>query len=482
MRTFTTIFIAGISLLLMLSSTDAIDPLKKCWELQVKPLKNKFFSFHYRENKKSLYHSPEPWLTLDQHTSGKICCSTEEFQKCDTFIRGEKQNISLYQLNKKEFISQSYWSKTPSVSTDISHLTYEFCRYTPLMLLSTCIERKVKPDNKLDEAYAIYHFNIDQTRVQLFIRKSDCLLEKVITMEAHEILGDISTTYTYDNFAELGNLHYAQHIKIEKVHGITEDITISSPAIVNNVKSLLEKPADNKSDDINQKPEIVVTKLGTGIYSLNLKHVETQVGLIEFRDFFVVLDAPLSSENGELILKEAKKIAPEKPVRYFAFGHHHPWYIGGVRAFIHKGVRILCTDGDINYLQFIANAPHTIKPDSLHMQPANLLIEPLDSHVRISDGNMTLDIYRIGKKSEHTNDYSLFYLPSEKLVFEGDLVWVPKEGPAPKAGITQAGFYHAVKDLGIEVKTVVQTWPTGDKRTYKNVIPFAEIEQSVNTP
>ncbi len=98
----------------------------------------------------------------------------------------------------------------------------------------------------------------------------------------------------------------------------------------------------------------------------------------------------------------------------------------------------------------------------------------------ITDGDYKMEIYFIGDKSAHTNDYLLFYFPAEKLLLEGDLAWISETGEIKKANKRQAGLYNAIKELGLEVETVIQEWPVGNRYGVKSVIPFSELEQSVN--
>jgi hypothetical protein len=47
-----------------------------------------------------------------------------------------------------------------------------------------------------------------------------------------------------------------------------------------------------------------------------------------------------------------------------------------------------------------------------------------------------------------------------------------------KAGDRQTGLYNAIQELGLDVTTVVQSWPVAAMGV-KTVIPFSELEQSV---
>jgi hypothetical protein len=64
-------------------------------------------------------------------------------------------------------------------------------------------------------------------------------------------------------------------------------------------------------------------------------------------------------------------------------------------------------------------------------------------------------------------------------LFEDDLVWIAREGEMKKPKPRQVGLYNAVKDLGLDIKTIIQSWPVADYGV-KTVIPFADLEKSMN--
>ena len=89
-----------------------------------------------------------------------------------------------------------------------------------------------------------------------------------------------------------------------------------------------------------------------------------------------------------------------------------------------------------------------------------------------------MKIYFIGKHSEHTIDYLIYYFPSEKVVFQDDLAWIANDGPIKKARSRQAGLYNAIKNLKLDVKTILQSWPVADYGV-KTIIPFDDLEKSM---
>lgn len=468
--------------LFVASHVNAADYLKECWDRQGRPVQQQLVQFHYEENQNLLYHSPEPWQVRNSKSAGSVWCNAEYFFQSDTITAGEKVYVSKIQFTPTELLIQSYWRKELTAVTEsmVADQPFELARYSPVMLLNYFVQHPSSAENTREANLAIYTLTINKTMVKLFIRTTDFLLEKVAATQNNDILGDVTTTLTYSDFTSYGNLSYARNIQVEKVRGIRDSISVSAIALVDNVAPLVEKPAGYSiGKDADANPEVHVEKINNHIYFLNFPQAQSKATLVEFRDFFVVIDVPFNSKNGELIIGEAKKIAPDKPVRYYAFGHHHPWYIGGVRSFIHQGTTVLCTEKNVPYLQFITSAPHTLQPDSLQMQPKELVTKVLDSTTTITDGNFTMSIYWIGGKSKHTNDYLLFYFPSEKLLLEGDLAWIPKDGAVQKASSTQRALYSAVKELGIDVQTVSQSWPVSDAYAVKSVFSFEELEKSV---
>lgn len=179
-----------------------------------------------------------------------------------------------------------------------------------------------------------------------------------------------------------------------------------------------------------------------------------------------------------MIISEANKIAPNKPIKYFVFGHYHPHYLGGIRSFIHRGAKIICSKADQEYVDYLASASHSLNPDNLQRQPKPLVFEEIKDSLTITDSKFEMKIYFIGKKSEHTNDYLVYYFPSEKLLFEDDLVWIAREGEIKKASGRQSGLYNAVMELGLDIKTIIQSWPVADYGV-KTVIPFSDLEKSM---
>jgi hypothetical protein len=359
---------------------------------------------------------------------------------------------------------------------------FKTVRYSPVFLIDYFFESKIPAHSESDSEVAIYHTTIHKTLVKLYIRKSDSLLDRISLLSYDELFGDVLTTVSYHDYSAIDKFSFPETIQIEKVDGrVDDEVKVSYAAIRDkDIPELLDKPIGYKLRADNEtSPETKTEKYSDNIYFIELLHTDDRVMVVEFNDFLLVAEAPLNSSNGEMIICEAERIAPNKPIKYFVFGHYHPHYLGGVRPFIHKGAKIICSKANLEYVTYLANAPHTLSPDSLQIQPKPLLTEEIQDSLTISDGGFEMKIYFIGEKSAHTNDYLIYYFPTEKLLFEDDLVWIAKEGDMDKASGRQVGLYNAIIELGLNIETIIQSWPVADYGV-KTVIPFADLERSIN--
>jgi hypothetical protein len=482
MKTFTLLAIAGL-LSLNIAPCSAKDALKECWKQQAEPLQHQYLNISYNEKQNELYHSPEPWMQIGYTGNGKIWYGAEHFARQDTFTIGKRKLHAKLQLHKNELLFADYGHEDLSdVTPDVlfGHLL-ETARYEPTTLVQYFSDRKVSGKKQAGNDLMLYQIRIYQSVVCLYIRSSDNLVEKITVLSNDDLHGDVLTAYIYSNYTHEGKLSYPKNVSIEKLNGkVHDEVSISDVAMVSDMPALLTRPKDYA---IKEKPiektDISVEHYNEHIHFVNMRHVGIKAMVAEFNDFVLVTEAPLNNTNGELLIAEVRKIAPGKATRYFSFGHHHPHYLGGMRSFIHKGATVLTAKDDIPYLNYLANAAHSLKPDSLQLSPRSLNLQEIDDSITITDGTYAMNIYHIGQKSGHTSDYLIYYFPEEKLLFEGDLVWIASKGDLQKAGPTQAGLYNAIKDLNLNVKTIVQSWNISSEK-YKMQIPFEELEQSVS--
>jgi glyoxylase-like metal-dependent hydrolase (beta-lactamase superfamily II) len=129
-------------------------------------------------------------------------------------------------------------------------------------------------------------------------------------------------------------------------------------------------------------------------------------------------------------LASAKRLAPNKPVRYVINTHHHADHAGGLRAYVAEGIPIVTHETHSRYYeQQIFKNPHTLNPDRLARAPRPPVIEPVADKRVFSDGNMTLEIHLL-RDNPHSEGLLVAYIPKERLLIQAD-AFHPRPGAKP---------------------------------------------------
>lgn len=451
--------------------------LKKCYQNQAN-LKNKKFEFKYTEKQYSFRHASYPWQKAEDFLSGKFFLNNSSITTID----------SVDKKMRKTFIDEKIYASTKFGLNELQKLTisdyynrkFKTLQFSPLFLLEDLYSKKVKSSSE-NSTHKIYNTEINKGKVEVFINKKTNLTDKIRKTYYDEFYGDLETTILYNNYKKIDGKYFATKVNIEKINGkLVDEVEISDIKSVSKIENSFVIPTDYKLiEDSEIKPEILYNRFSDNIHLLELKHTDDKVLIAEFEDYLIVAEAPMNSKNGELIISKAKELFPNKPIKYFAFGHYHPHYIGGIRAFINNGTKIICSDINKEYATYLSNTKHSLNPDKQEINKKEIQIELIKDKLVYNDDKNELQIYFIGEKSEHSNDYLIYYFPREKVLFQDDLVWIKSDKDIEKASKRQAGLYQAIVDLKLDVKTILQSWPVKDYGV-KTVIPFSDLEKSMN--
>lgn len=456
--------------------------LEKCWIKQVKPIANKFAKLCYSEKLNELEHSFEPWQQTNYLGNGTFWINRKNYFKTDTLRKGKKQYFSQTQLNDSTLVFRDYGDKKlfPVTKAMFDDYKFKIARYSPIFLIDYFYFQKVQLSNESNKDYYIYESSINNTIIKLFISRKSELVYKVWLMNNDDLFGDVLTIISYSDYSKVETSYYPKAIKIEKINGnLIDEVHISDCKLENDPPPVIGAPPGYQLIDTQEKQQQVSTQsYNSNIHFIEIPSVDARALIVEFKDFLLVSEAPLNTRIGDLIIKEAKRISANKPIKFFTFSHYHPYAIGGIRSFIHEGATIICYKEDFEYVKYIASAPHTIEPDNLHSNPHELILKELIDSVTISDGDYELKIYHIGRISAHTKDYLIYFFPKERLLFENDLVWVPKHGKIGKAVDRQSGLYNAITDLKLNVSIIVQSWPMANGGV-KSLITFEDLKNSI---
>ena len=261
------------------------------------------------------------------------------------------------------------------------------------------------------------------------------LVERVETWVGDNIMGDMHIVATYTGWKDFGGA--MAPAKIVQTRGgwpfFEVDVTAAkaNPA---DLATLAPAPAPAAGRGAGgggraagapgggaAPPALTVTteKLGDGLYRLTTGAGSYDSLIVEFRDHIMMLEAGQSEARALAYIAEAKKLIPNKPIRYVMNTHAHSDHTGGLPAMVAEGATIITQKNNETFFEKALNTPRTLLTDTLAKNPKKAKIEAVSDKKVYSDGTRTVEMYHI-YPAPHSNGLLVAYFPKEKVLFQGD--------------------------------------------------------------
>jgi glyoxylase-like metal-dependent hydrolase (beta-lactamase superfamily II) len=183
-------------------------------------------------------------------------------------------------------------------------------------------------------------------------------------------------------------------------------------------------------------PEMTVTAetLGDGLYRLTTGPGSYDSLIVEFNDHIMMLEAGQSEARALAYIAEAKRLIPNKPIRYIMTTHAHADHTGGLPALVAEGATIITHENNGEFFERALNTPRTLLDDTLARNPRPVTIDPVPDRKVYSDGTRTVEMHHAWPVP-HSNGLLVAYFPQERILFQGDFS-LPAQGQPANDHVT----------------------------------------------
>jgi glyoxylase-like metal-dependent hydrolase (beta-lactamase superfamily II) len=288
------------------------------------------------------------------------------------------------------------------------------------------------------------------------------LVEKVESWSTNPVLGDMATETNYADYKDFGGVQFPTRITQSQGGFPTLDLTVSD------VKP--NAPADIQAPEAVRQASVKVQadKIADGVWYLTGGTHHSV--LVEMGDHLVVIEGPQDDARASAVIAEAKKLVPNKPIKYVVNTHHHFDHAGGLGAFAADGATIITHDTNKAFLEQSLAAPRTVQPDKLAQSGKKPTVEGMQDKRVLSDGTHTVELYLI-KGTVHGDGLIMAYLPKEKLLAEADVFTPapPNATPPAQPNPAQVNLYDNIERLNLPVDQIL---PMHGRK-----VPLAELQK-----
>ncbi len=346
---------------------------------------------------------------------------------------------------------------------------------TPSGFLKTAASSNatVKPQTMGGKKYQVVTFTgKNNAKVNGYINEQNTV-EKVETWIDDPMLGDTLLEVSYSDYKDFGGVKFPAKI-VQKQAGLPIlDLTVTD--VKANAGATIQPPQGRGGAGApggGGPPAVSSQKLADGVYLILPAYAALAV---DFKDYIVVIEGPQSEARATAIIDEAKKVIPNKAIKYVINTHGHFDHSSGLRTFIAEGATIITHQQNKAYYEKIFSQPHALNPDKETEAKKKLSIETMTDKKVLTDGNHVIELHRL-QNSLHNDGLIVAYLPKEKILVEADAFNPPAQANAPAT--PNPNNFNLVENLNrlkLDVETIIPIHYPADGRK----VTIAELTRIV---
>jgi glyoxylase-like metal-dependent hydrolase (beta-lactamase superfamily II) len=257
------------------------------------------------------------------------------------------------------------------------------------------------------------------------------LVEKVQTWLENPIFGDmlVEADYTFYREGANGLKFPAQMVQKRGGWPTFTAYILGAHANPPNIQQLLTAPPGGRGGGGGGGGAPAASagptseKLADGVFRINGAYNSLA---IEFADHILLFEpGPQNEARAQAVIAEAKRVIPNKPIRYGVISHHHFDHTSGLPAVVAEGITIVTPEVNRTFLMTALSAPRTLAPDSMSKSGKKPVIEGFQGDERIfKDSTRTFEVHVI-KGLPHADGLVIGYLPKEKILVYADMFNLP---------------------------------------------------------
>src|SRR5262245_6773370 len=331
---------------------------------------------------------------------------------------------------------------------------------------ATARNATVKSQTVGGKRYTVVTFTGDNKALVNGYINDQHLIDKVETWIDSPYLGDMLFEASYSNYRDFNGVKFPMKIVQKQGDYPIFDLTVSDVKV--NGPVTISAPQGRGAPPAGAAPattaaSVPTEKLADGVFLILGGYAAVAV---DFKDYIVVIEGPQSEARAMQIITEAKRLIPNKPIRYVVNTHHHIDHSSGLRTFVAEGATVVTHEVNKPYFEKLFALPHTLEPDRLMREKQAPKFETVAEKKVMTDGNHVIELHHL-RGSGHNEGLIVAYFPKEKILVEADAFNPPAQPnapPPPSVSPYTANLVETIDRLRLDVQRIIPIHYPADNR------------------
>ena len=237
------------------------------------------------------------------------------------------------------------------------------------------------------------------------------------TKAYHPNLGDVVIMTQYSDVQDVNGLRLPARFTTRVDDFTTAEIRATRQTLDTDIGDLTAPAAITGQRPAPAAINVTAEPIGKGVWLMGGGSHHS--ALIEFSDHLMLIDAPQSEARTLAVIAKAKQTVPNKPLTKLVTTHHHFDHTAGIRAAIAEGMDVITHAGNREWVERMANRPHTMQPDTLAKKPTRLVVEAVEDQREVKDQSQTVQIFNVAG-NPHSDTMLMVYVPRDHILIEVD--------------------------------------------------------------
>ncbi len=254
--------------------------------------------------------------------------------------------------------------------------------------------------------------------------------------------GGAQTQLLYSDYRRRHGVTLPHRLQIKSGDRVVEELTLGATRLGPPREEEFSAPSGYSPPPPGGEPR--QRELASGVFFFENMPFNNHSMAVDAGDHLILVEAPSSPEASAAQRRLLEQARPGKEVRYVLVTHHHGDHNGGLIPWAESGATIVVPAGARVAIERQLRGRGYQGP---------IRIEEVNGQRSFGTGANRIDAHAFS--SSHAAAHMVMHLPERRILFQGDLFYLPERGDPPPAFPVVREFAALIARLGLEVDWTV---------------------------